>query len=86
MQWCPLLREIRTAEGEEAKSVAVERLMEGLVLLENAFVECSKGKDFFGGDCIGFLDIAFGSFLGWIKAGEKLAELKLLNEPRHQVL
>ncbi|KAI7994327.1 Glutathione S-transferase U18 [Camellia lanceoleosa] len=79
-QWYPSLKQIRMAKGEEEKLAAVEAVKEGLALLEDAFVKCSKGKSFFGGDSIGYLDIAFGCFLGWLKATEKLADLKLLDK------
>ncbi|XP_074567977.1 glutathione S-transferase U15-like [Curcuma longa] len=46
--------------------------------LEEAFAECSKGKGFFGGDVVGYLDIALGSCLGWIRALEKGKSVKLL--------
>ncbi|XP_052185817.1 glutathione S-transferase U17-like isoform X1 [Diospyros lotus] len=79
-KWFPPLRELRTTEGEEAKAELSKKLKEGLVLLEEAFIKCSKGKGFFGGERIGYLDIVFGSFLGWLKAVEKIAGLKLVGE------
>ncbi|CAL5338409.1 unnamed protein product [Camellia sinensis] len=78
----PMMMETRKAEGVEAKMAAFERLKEGLVVLEDAFAKCSKGKDFFGGDSIGYLDIAFGCCLGWIKASEKMMEVVLLDETK----
>ena len=70
------------AEGEEAKTAALEKLMEMMTLWEDAFAKCGKGKGFFGGDCIGYLDIAFGSFLGWLRATEVIEELKLIDEAK----
>ncbi|PSS28695.1 Glutathione S-transferase [Actinidia chinensis var. chinensis] len=81
-KWYPALKEIRLAEGDEGKLVPMGQVVEGLALLEAAFLSCSKGKSFFGGDSIGYLDIAFGSFLGWLKATEKIACVKLLDEAK----
>ncbi|KAF7124024.1 hypothetical protein RHSIM_Rhsim12G0053400 [Rhododendron simsii] len=53
--------------------------MEGIMLLEDAFAKCGKGKDFFGGDTIGYLDIILGGFLGWLRATEKMTDLKILD-------
>ncbi|XP_047339290.1 glutathione S-transferase U17-like [Impatiens glandulifera] len=75
----PSLREYRMA-AEEEKLSKLERVKEGFALLEEAFVKSSKGKAYFGGENIGYLDIAFGSLLGWVKAGEKMADLKFLEE------
>ncbi|XP_047333202.1 glutathione S-transferase U17-like [Impatiens glandulifera] len=75
----PSLVEYRKA-AEEEKPAALERVKEGFALLEEAFVKSSKGKAYFGGENIGYLDIAFGSILGWVKAGEKMAGLKFLEE------
>ncbi|KAF2282550.1 hypothetical protein GH714_038163 [Hevea brasiliensis] len=62
-KWFPNLRILSTAEGE-AKDQVIGTIVEGLDLLEDAFVKISKGKTFFGGDQIGYLDIAFGCYLG----------------------
>ncbi|KAK3027855.1 hypothetical protein RJ639_041489, partial [Escallonia herrerae] len=80
--WFPAVKELRSAQGEEAKAALVEKIVEGLALLEAAFAECSKGKAYFGGDSIGYLDIAFGSLLGWLKVVEIMADMKLLDEPK----
>uniref|UniRef100_A0A5B6YFY7 Glutathione S-transferase n=1 Tax=Davidia involucrata TaxID=16924 RepID=A0A5B6YFY7_DAVIN len=81
-KWFPSIRSIGTAQGEEAKKAAVEQVEEGFVLLEDAFVKCSKGKNFFGGDRVGYLDIALGCFLGWLRVTEKMNNVKLLDEAR----
>ncbi|KAI8527245.1 hypothetical protein RHMOL_Rhmol12G0060700 [Rhododendron molle] len=78
----PTLKGIRSAEGEEAKAAALEQVMEAMMLLEDAFVKCGKGKDFFGGDTIGYLDIALGSFLRWLRATEKMGNVKVLDETK----
>lgn len=80
VQWFPSLSAIAKAQGEEGKEAAIAQVTEGLALLDDAFGKCSKGKPFFGGDKIGYLDIALGCFLGWLKATEKMTNLKLLDE------
>lgn len=69
------------AKGDVEKSEASNQLFEMLVLLEGVFVKCSEGgkNGFFGGDKIGYLDIALGCFLGWLKAMEKLVGVKLFD-------
>ncbi|KAF7124408.1 hypothetical protein RHSIM_Rhsim12G0079300 [Rhododendron simsii] len=75
------MRALRAAKGEEEKSEASNRLFEMLILLEEVLVKCSEGgrKGFFGGDKIGYVDIALGCSLGWLKATEKLLGVKLLD-------
>lgn len=80
VQWFPSLKAIGMAKGDDAKKAAIEQVEEGLVLLEEAFGKSSKGKRFFDGDGIGYLDIAFGSFLGWLRVTEKFNGVKLLTE------
>lgn len=86
MQWFPSVSGISRAQTEEAKAEAVEQVFAGLKLLEGAFEKCSKGKGFFGGDTIGYLDIALGSFLGWLKVSEIMTGIKFLDEEKTPLL
>ncbi|KAJ0982795.1 hypothetical protein J5N97_011050 [Dioscorea zingiberensis] len=43
----------------------------------------SKGKRWFNGERIGYLDIALGCHLGWLKVVEKLEKMKLLDEGKN---
>ncbi|KAL6641354.1 hypothetical protein ACP70R_019535 [Stipagrostis hirtigluma subsp. patula] len=56
-------------EGKKQSVVAVENL-------EAAFKELSKGKPFFGGDSVGYLDVMLGGLLGWALASEELYGVK----------
>ncbi|GLT41578.1 hypothetical protein SLA2020_156310 [Shorea laevis] len=81
-KWFPPMIAFLFAQEEDAKKAAIAQMEEGLVPLEEAFGKCSKGKAFFGGDRIGFLDIAFGCFLGWLRVIEKAGGIELLNETK----
>jgi len=59
-------------QGEEAKVAARQRTFEAMAVIEVAYWECSKGKPYFGGEKIGYLDLVLGCFLGWIKLAEKV--------------
>ncbi|KAL8106251.1 hypothetical protein AgCh_029876 [Apium graveolens] len=77
----PKLKELLAAHGQE-KIAVKERIEEIMAALEEAFVKCSKGKAYYGGDNIGYIDIALGSCLEFIKAMEKISGLKLVDEAR----
>lgn len=77
---------MQNTEGEEAKAATLEKIAEGAVLLEEAFAKCSKGKAFFGGDSIGYVDIALGSFMGWAKVTEQMANFKIFDETKTPAL
>ncbi|ESQ35828.1 hypothetical protein EUTSA_v10009674mg [Eutrema salsugineum] len=81
-KWFIALRSILTAQGEEKKKAGIAQVEEGTDILEKAFNDCSKGKPFFNGDHIGYLDIALGSFLGWWRVVELDANHKLLDETK----
>ncbi|RYR63769.1 hypothetical protein Ahy_A04g021525 isoform D [Arachis hypogaea] len=79
-KWYPTLRSVRGAKGEDDRKKLITEVGEGLTLLEDALNKTSRGKDFFGGDQIGYLDIAFGCFLGWLRVTESLTGVKLLDQ------
>ncbi|KAL3501308.1 hypothetical protein ACH5RR_035757 [Cinchona calisaya] len=85
-KWFPLFRELRNAKDEESKAGVLGKIFEGLTLLEGVFVKSSNGKGYFGGETIGYLDIVLGSFLGWVKAAEIMAQLKILDETKTPAL
>lgn len=80
------MKQIKEVEGEEAKKLAFEKIFEGFLLLEEAFIKCSKGKAFFGGDDAGYLDFALGSFVGWIKVTEIANGTKVFDETKIPLL
>lgn len=49
---------------------------------EEALKECSNGKDFFGGDIIGYVHVALGVYLAWIKAVDEVAGTNLHDEAK----
>ncbi|GMP58662.1 hypothetical protein CsSME_00022250 [Camellia sinensis var. sinensis] len=77
----PLLTEILKAKGEEERLAAIDKLVATLLLLEEYFINCSSegNGNFFGGDSIGYVDVALGCFLGWFKALEKMFDAKVLD-------
>ncbi|KAL8106250.1 hypothetical protein AgCh_029875 [Apium graveolens] len=77
----PLLKELLWAKEEEYIALK-ERVEEVMVVLEKAFVKCSAGKAYFGGDDVGYIDIALGSCLEFIKAMEEISGIKLVDEAR----
>ncbi|KAG9133499.1 hypothetical protein Leryth_022676 [Lithospermum erythrorhizon] len=71
-----------TAQTDEAINAAIHQLQECLALLEDAFKKISNGKKFFGGDNIGYLDIALGCNLGWVRVIENVNNVKLFDEEK----
>ncbi|KAL6839877.1 hypothetical protein ACP4OV_029687 [Aristida adscensionis] len=76
--WRPLFRSLTKEKAAEA----FENVVPVVETLERAFTECSKGRDFFGGDAVGLVDIALGSFLLWIKVVDEVAGTHLLDEAK----
>ncbi|KAJ3682077.1 hypothetical protein LUZ60_014650 [Juncus effusus] len=74
------------AKSEEAKAEAISQTVACLILLEEAFKNCSKGKIFFNGDSVGFLDFTLGSHSGWIKTAEEMFGIKLYDERKMPLL
>ncbi|WVZ85486.1 hypothetical protein U9M48_032408 [Paspalum notatum var. saurae] len=53
------------AEGRKQSSASMETL-------ERAVKECSKGKPFFGGDGVGYVDVVLGGFIPWVNLIDRL--------------
>ena len=76
------MKSIIGAQTEEEKKNMINQVEEGLELLEDAFNKNSKGKRYFGGDQLGYLDIAFGCFLGWLRVTEIYNQIILLDKKK----
>ena len=57
---------------DEEKAEGTKQSFAVAATLEGALSECSKGKPFFMGDSVGYVDVALGGFVAWIHALEKL--------------
>ncbi|KAL6533552.1 hypothetical protein OROMI_027664 [Orobanche minor] len=81
-KWFPAFKELEKADGDEARAAIIGKIYEGAVFLEEAFMKCTKGKGYFGGDSLGYIDVVLGSFLGWIKLTESGIGMKIFDEIR----
>ncbi|KAL4198133.1 hypothetical protein AMTRI_Chr03g44380 [Amborella trichopoda] len=82
----PAMQGMMKAQGQEEEKSVIDQLLGGLQLLEGALREVGKGKRFFGGDEIGYIDIALGSMLGWMRVTERFSELKLFDAEKTPLL
>ncbi|CAI8587779.1 unnamed protein product [Vicia faba] len=73
------------AKDEESKKAYFEQLEVVLATLEDVINKCSKGNHFFGGDNIGFIDIALGCYLSWMRVKEKVTG-KMFDEAKTPAL
>ncbi|KAF8727901.1 hypothetical protein HU200_018469 [Digitaria exilis] len=64
---------------DEEKAEGTKQSFAVAATLEGQLRECSKGKPFFGGDSVGYVDVALGGFVAWVHAIEKLYGLKLFD-------
>ncbi|PAN48797.1 hypothetical protein PAHAL_9G406100 [Panicum hallii] len=74
------------AREAEEKAGAAARIVTALETLEGAFRDCSRGRGYFGGDGIGFVDVVLGSYLGWFKVFEKMVGVRVLDAARTPLL
>ncbi|CAN6288969.1 unnamed protein product [Urochloa humidicola] len=74
------------AKTEEEKAEALKQTFTAVETLEAAFKECSKGKPFFGGDSVGYLDIVLGGHIPLVYVGEVRHGIKLFDGTRSPLL
>ncbi|KAG8084067.1 hypothetical protein GUJ93_ZPchr0010g7793 [Zizania palustris] len=71
---------------KEEKAEGLKQIFVATAVMEEAFKDCSKGKPFFGGDAVGFVDVALGSQLGWMRASETLSGIKIFDPAKTPLL
>lgn len=74
------------AKTEEEKAEGTKLLLAAMEALEGALRECSKGKPFFGGDSVGYLDVMLGGLLSWLHGTEELCYAELFDTARTPLL
>nr|AHA46513.1 tau class glutathione S-transferase [Larix kaempferi] len=83
----PCVRGVFMGQGEQLQKAAEESVT-NLLLIEEAMKTCScfSGKPYFGGDEIGFVDIALGSVSPFIIAVEKVTNTVLVDPKKMPLL
>lgn len=66
------------AKDDDARKALAGSLMENLASLEEAFQKSSKGGGFFGGENLGFVDLACGATVGPLSVIEAFSGVKFL--------
>ncbi|XVF30563.1 hypothetical protein REPUB_Repub16aG0068900 [Reevesia pubescens] len=74
-------RRVLYVEKEQLK-MEIKQVSDAMELLEGML----KGKKFFGGETIGFLDIAFGWIAIWLGAIEEVAGVQFFNRDKYPLL
>ncbi|KAL6641355.1 hypothetical protein ACP70R_019536 [Stipagrostis hirtigluma subsp. patula] len=74
------------SKTEEEKAEGLKQTLAAAENLEAAFRELSKGKSFFGGDTVGYLDVVLGGLIAWVHASEKLYGMRLFDAARSPLL
>jgi glutathione S-transferase len=86
LQFFPALAGIVLLPTEHERAQKMKETLSAIGPLEEAFAICSKGKAFFGGDSIGYLDIALGSLLIWIEAIGRMCSLEIISSSKTPLL
>ncbi|CAL4923453.1 unnamed protein product [Urochloa decumbens] len=57
---------ISMGNSDEEREEGMKQSFAAAEILEEALKECSKGRPFFGGDSVGYVDIVLGGFVPWV--------------------
>ncbi|TVU14267.1 hypothetical protein EJB05_37726, partial [Eragrostis curvula] len=71
------------APTEEVRAEKLKETHAVIQHLEEVFFKCSNGKAFFGGDSVGYVDLALGCFLPWFGALRKLFGVEIIDAAKN---
>ncbi|CAL4915240.1 unnamed protein product [Urochloa decumbens] len=74
------------AKTEDERTEKVKETHAAIRQMEEAFARLSEGKAFFGGDSIGYLDIALGSLLFWFEAVRRMYDVEIIKSSEAPLL
>ncbi|OEL21628.1 putative glutathione S-transferase GSTU6 [Dichanthelium oligosanthes] len=71
---------------EEEKLEGRKQMLMAVETVEGALRECSKGKPFFRGDSVGYLDVMLGGLLSWLHGTEALCGAEFFDAAKTPLL
>ena len=77
---------INRAATEEERAAKVNETFAAIEQLEEALAQCSNGKAFFAGDSIGYLDLAVGCHLHWLRTVRKMFDVEFVDTGKTPLL
>lgn len=71
---------------DKEKDEGTMQTLAAVDMLEGVLRECSKGKPFFGGDNVGYVDVVLGGMVAWMQGTEALCVVELLHTTKTPLL
>lgn len=71
---------------DKEKDEGTKQTLAAVDMLERALRECSKGKPFFGGDNVGYVDVVLGGMVARMQGTEALCGVELLHATKTPLL
>lgn len=71
---------------DKEKDEGTKQTLAAVEMLEGALRECSKGKPFFGGDNVGYVDVVLGGMVAWMQGTKALCGVELLHATKTPLL
>ncbi|XP_044971499.1 probable glutathione S-transferase GSTU6 [Hordeum vulgare subsp. vulgare] len=82
----PPWRKVFRVTTDEERAEWTRQTVAAVDTLEEGLRQCSEGKGFFGGDCVGYVDVLLGSMVPWVRATEKLSGDRLFDAGKAPLL
>ncbi|EER94605.1 hypothetical protein BDA96_01G341000 [Sorghum bicolor] len=74
------------AKTDEEREEPLKQMLAAVETLEGGLKECSKGKPFFGGDSVGYVDVVLGGAVSYAKGHDALFGAKLFDAEKTPLL